>query len=73
MENGWIKIATYSSELDSEMAKLLLEQHDIRTVMLNKQDSSFKFGKIELFVQDENFAEATAIMAANDTNKVDED
>lgn len=72
MEKGWVKIATYSNELTSEMAKLSLEQHGVVAVLLNKQDSSLKFGKIELFVQEADQAKAAEIITSNDSDELDE-
>lgn len=73
MEKGWVKIATYSNELTGEMVKLTLEQHGILAVLLNKQDSSLKFGKIELFVQENDEIAAVDIIAANNSQELDED
>lgn len=72
MEKGWVKIATYSNELTAELAKLALEQNGVMAVLLNKQDSSLKFGRIELFVQENDQIKAAEIMETNDTNGLDE-
>ncbi len=72
MEKGWVKIATYSNELTAELAKLALEQNGVIAVLLNKQDSSLKFGRIELFVQESDEIKAAEIMATDDTDELDE-
>ncbi len=72
MEKGWVKIATYSDELTGEMVKLLLEQQGILAVLLNKQDSSLKFGKIELFVPEEEQVNALELIATNHSDELDE-
>ncbi|MFD2969424.1 putative signal transducing protein [Sphingobacterium bambusae] len=72
MEKGWVKIATYSNELTAELAKLALEQNGVMAVLLNKQDSSLKFGRIELFVQENDQIKAAEIMETNDTNGLNE-
>ncbi|WDF68790.1 DUF2007 domain-containing protein [Sphingobacterium oryzagri] len=72
MEKGWVKIATYSDELTGEMVKLLLEQQGILAVLLNKQDSSLKFGKIELFVPEEEQVNALEFIATNHSDELDE-
>jgi len=72
MEKGWVKIATYSNELTAELAKLALEQNGVMAVLLNKQDSSLKFGRIELFVQENDQIKAAEIMETNDTDGLNE-
>lgn len=72
MEKGWVKIATYSNELTAELAKLSLEQNGVMAVLLNKQDSSLKFGRIELFVQENDQIKAVEIMETNDTDGLNE-
>ncbi len=72
MEKGWVKIATYSNELTAELAKLSLEQNGVMAVLLNKQDSSLKFGRIELFVQENDQIRAAEIIETNDTDRLNE-
>ena len=72
MEKGWVKIATYSNELTAELAKLALEQNGVMAVLLNKQDSSLKFGRIELFVQENDQIKAAEIKETNDTDGLNE-
>ncbi|WP_312330994.1 DUF2007 domain-containing protein [Sphingobacterium sp.] len=50
MENDWKKIKTYTNAIQAEIVKQMLEEHGIPAVVLNKQDSSYLFGKIELYV-----------------------
>ncbi|GAA4513410.1 MULTISPECIES: putative signal transducing protein [Sphingobacterium] len=53
MENGWVKIRTYTKAYEAEIVKQMLEENGIAAVILNKQDSSYLFGKIELYVKQE--------------------
>ncbi len=62
MEQNWTKIWTYSNVLHAEMGKQLLEANEIPAVVLNKQDSSYKFGPIELYVAKETRDRALAIL-----------
>ncbi|KGE14531.1 putative signal transducing protein [Sphingobacterium deserti] len=73
MEKGWVKVATYTNELTSEMMKLLLEEQGIPAVLLNKQDSSLKFGRIELFVPEEDVVTAMNYINAENSDQIDED
>lgn len=52
MEKDWVKINTYTNAVECEIVRLMLEEQGIPAVALNKQDSSYLFGKIELYVQD---------------------
>lgn len=59
MEKGWIKLKTFNGAIEAEIVKQMLEENGICAVLLNKQDSSYFFGRIELYVaqHDETMAE----------------
>jgi len=66
MEKGWIKIFTSADFYKSEMVKQVLTEHQIKTVVLNKQDSSHRtFGDVEVYIHQENFSNAIEIMILN--------
>jgi len=50
MEKDWVKIRTYINSIEAEIVCQMLIENDIPAVVLNKQDSSYHFGKIELYV-----------------------
>ncbi|TFH38349.1 MAG: hypothetical protein E4G95_03785 [Bacteroidia bacterium] len=50
MENDWVKIFEYADEVKCEMARQLLEDDDIESVVLNKKDRAYGFGELELYV-----------------------
>ncbi|MBE8721530.1 putative signal transducing protein [Sphingobacterium pedocola] len=62
MEKGWIKIKSYNNVIESEIVKQMLEQHGVEAVLLNKQDSSYLFGKIELYVPQEHVQQAEVLI-----------
>ena len=69
MEKNWIKIFTSSNFYRAEIIKQVLTEHDIDTVMLNKQDSSHRtFGNIEIYIHKDNFSQAIEIMILNQIN-----
>lgn len=69
MEKNWIKIFTSSNFYQAEIIKQVLTEHDIDTVMLNKQDSAHRtFGQIEVYIHQDNFSEAIEIMILNQIN-----
>ena len=54
MVGDWVKIHVVSQEYEAEMIKGLLEASDIDCVIINKKDSAYLFGEIEIFVDVEN-------------------
>ena len=52
MEKDWIKLITTASPIEAEMIRQLLETTGVTAVVLNKQDSSYRFGQIELYVHE---------------------
>ncbi len=66
MEKGWIKIQTYTDIIRGEIDKQMLEENGIPAVLLNKQDSSFMFGKIDLFVNEKDFRQAQRLIQENE-------
>lgn len=65
MEKEWIKIQTYTDAIQGEIVKQMLEEHGIRAVLLNKQDSSFLFGKIDLFINEYDLEKANRLIEEN--------
>ncbi|MGO3306144.1 MAG: putative signal transducing protein [Sphingobacterium sp.] len=73
MPEGWTKLNTHEDELSALLEKQLLEENGIVGVLINKQDSSFKFGKVELYVQHEQLQAAREVLGGADIDSVDED
>ena len=67
MEKNWIKIKTYTRALEAEIVKQMLEENGIVAVLLNKQDSSYFIGKLELYVSKEQ-QEAAEELLKNESN-----
>lgn len=65
MEKGWIRVQTYTDALRGEIDKQTLEENGIPAVLLNKQDSSFMFGRIDLFVHEKDFLSAQMLIQEN--------
>ncbi|HLT87688.1 MAG TPA: DUF2007 domain-containing protein [Sphingobacterium sp.] len=69
MEKGWIKIQTYTDAIRGEIDKQMLEENGIPAVLLNMQDSSFMFGKIDLFVNEKDFGQAQRLIQENEAEE----
>ncbi|OFX81485.1 MAG: hypothetical protein A2X12_00940 [Bacteroidetes bacterium GWE2_29_8] len=46
----WIKVYETNKLTNAEMMKIILGDNGVNSVIINKQDSSYGFGYIELFV-----------------------
>ena len=63
MEKGWENIYNTSDEYLSSMAKDILLESGIESVVINHKDSAYVFwGEYEIFVRDEVKEEATKII-----------
>jgi len=62
MNPNWTKIRVYNQLIQAEIVKQMLLENHIPAVLLNKQDSSYLFGVIELYVDQENELEAVALI-----------
>lgn len=47
---GWTKLYSTQSYTEASIIKGMLEENNIRAIMLNKQDSNYLFGEIEVYV-----------------------
>jgi len=72
MEKDWVRLRTYSDAIRAEMAKQQLEENSIAAVLLNKQDSSFKFGRIDLFVRQADAEMAKQLIGTHQDGGSDE-
>lgn len=66
METGWVKIKIYTNPIGGEIVKQMLEENNIPAVLMNKQDSSYHFGKLELYVQEHNKDAALTLIESNE-------
>ena len=66
MNKDWVKIYTSNQFFKSEIVKQVLIDQEIEAVLLNKQDSSYKFGEVEVHIQKADFNKALEIILQND-------
>lgn len=60
--NGWTVVYSDGFPPAVELRRVILEEHGIPAVVLNKRDSSYLFGFVELLVQEEDVEEAEALL-----------
>jgi hypothetical protein len=63
MEQNWVCIYNTSTLYIAEMAKDLLHEEDIDAVIINKKDSNYQFGVLEIYVERDNALKAKHILA----------
>ena len=49
--------------MQAEITKQMLEEHGVSAVMMNKQDSSYRFGQVELYVHESEEVLAKGLIA----------
>lgn len=64
--NTWIKIYTSQEFIKSEIVRQVLTDNGIDAVLMNKQDSSYKFGNIDVYIHPANFDRAIEIIIQNE-------
>ena len=62
MSTDWVKIYETSDLYKAEIYKGSLEAEDIKAVTMNKKDSAYLFGRIELYVQPEDVVKAIHLL-----------
>ena len=66
MDPNWARIYTTGKPYKAELLKGLLAEEEIDSVVINKQDSSYLFGELELYVKAEDVVKAKRIISANE-------
>ena len=61
--DSWVMIFNCAARYQAEILKSLLEDENINSVIINKQDSSYlSFGEIELYVKNDDVLRAKQII-----------
>ena len=63
MANDWVRIYSTNQVHQAEIARSILEEHEIACVILNKRDSAYQtFGDVELYTVRDRVIEALNIL-----------
>ena len=62
MEDNWKIVYTADRLYKVELVKGILDQAKIESVIMNKKDSEFPVGDVELFVDDKDYDKAREIV-----------
>jgi len=66
MEDNWAVVFTHNVLYHVEIAKAILEDNNIESVIINKKDSNYFIGEIELYVSNDDLDNARKIIEAAD-------
>lgn len=66
MEAGWVKIYTSPDFFKSEIVKQVLIDHEIETIIINKQDFPYRIGEVEVYIHEDDFQKALEIIVKNE-------
>lgn len=64
--SDWSKVYITNQFHRAEIVIAVLEDHDIAASMIDKRDSSYLFGDIEVFVHDKDIEKAKALITENE-------
>ncbi len=68
METGLINIYSAGNLYVAELIRQMLAEHSIHSFIVNKQDSVYKFGEIELFVDRDEVIKAKMLIREFEEN-----
>lgn len=63
LDNNWSCVYSTIYEHEVQIVKAILLEHEIESVAINKRDSNYLFGNIEIYVP--KIAESTALQLIN--------
>lgn len=66
MENNWTLVYSTDKAYEAEIAKAVLAENGIEAIEINRKDSSYIFGEIDLYVDAPHSDEALLILISNE-------
>lgn len=68
MASDLVRIYSVDKLYQAELLRQMLDDHNIAAFIVNKQDSAYKFGEIELFVHRDNVMKAKMLIREFETS-----
>jgi hypothetical protein len=62
MDNNWTLVYTSNKLYEANILKELLEDNDIDAFVINKQDSTYHFGDVEVYTKPEDVMKAKVLI-----------
>lgn len=66
MNSSWLKIYTSQQFIKSEIVRQVLIENEIEAILMNKQDSSYMIGEVEVYIHQSNFNKAIELIIENE-------
>jgi hypothetical protein len=63
MDENWVLLKTTSDDFTAEIIKGMLEENQIESFVMNKRDSEFLLGDVELYVHSNDVEKAKVLLA----------
>lgn len=68
MEDNLVQIYSSGQPYTAEMVRQMLADHNIQCFLVNKQDTAYKFGEVELYVNRDDVIRAKMLIQEFDYN-----
>jgi len=68
VEANLVHIFSSGQPYQAEMVRQMLSDHNIQSFLINKQDSAYKFGDVELYVNRDDVIRAKKLIQEFDYN-----
>lgn len=62
MEKDWVVAYSTNQTYQAEIFKEVLSDHNIESIIINKQDSTYKFGDVEVYVKRDQILKAKKLV-----------
>ena len=63
MSSDWVIVFSTNQQFEADIVKEILSDNDIECVSMNKQDSSYHFGEIEIYVSTSDAFKANQLIS----------
>ena len=68
MEANLVHVFSSGQPYQAELVRQMLTDHNIQSFLVNKQDSAYKFGEVELYVNRDDVIRAKKLIQEFDYN-----
>jgi hypothetical protein len=62
MEKDWVLAYSTNQLYQAEILRNVMNDHDIESIIINKQDSAYKFGDVEIYVKRDHILKAKQLV-----------
>jgi len=69
MDENWVLLKTTGDDFTAEIIKGMLEENQIESFVMNKRDSEFLLGDVELYVHSNDFEKANILLAEHNESE----